>query len=47
MFLGMGAIGAVSILLAGCGGKQPVELLHDSMEKLYKWKSYFKKNKNW
>lgn len=42
MCVGMGAIGAVSILLTGCG-KQPFEMLHDSLEKTVQLEKPFQK----
>ncbi|WP_302183084.1 YkyA family protein [Bacillus nakamurai] len=43
MFAGIGALGAASILLAGCGGKDPVESLHDSLEKVVQVEKPFQK----
>ncbi|AOC90876.1 YkyA family protein [Bacillus sp. L381] len=40
---GIGALGAASMLLAGCGGKDPVEMLHDSMEKAVQAEKPFQK----
>lgn len=40
---GIGALGAASMLLAGCGGKDPVESLHDSMEKAVQAEKPFQK----
>ncbi|MBT2573522.1 YkyA family protein [Bacillus sp. ISL-51] len=43
MFAGIGALGAVSMLLSGCGGKDPVDTLHDAMEKAVQAEKPFQK----
>ncbi|MDU0813017.1 YkyA family protein [Bacillus siamensis] len=43
MLAGIGALAAASMLLAGCGGKDPVETIHDSMEKAVQAEKPFQK----